>query len=726
MGAGAYNGLDSTRATIPAPLGPLHRYILGWISFNDVNTKLDNETIAYSSNYANTDIYKIIGKTSPNYEFFLVENRQTGNYASVGTWDKPLNDQDGLLVWYINTLYGSIGSFSMELRAADGSGETNYDDMSRDTYRAPDSTKVDDCTYGGNLKISNDQFSSAQISGISTSGTSMTANLSPYRYGRLLLNESWYRITYIGDNLIIPPDSTLTISAGTIYIADGKKIEVYGTLKVTAGTVFTKTDGGTYWSGIDIKNGGTLEATSDFTIEYADCGIDLYSGASMKNGNYTVTIRQCRQAGIWANNTTTPIRNILCTDTSTSSYQNGAITVTGADAAPKISRCKALHSYYGIKIGSTFDNPMACVDSCIVRFPTTDAIVVLSNCRVDLDGYNNIHPQGSYKALNNPSSGSISANNNYWGSASPVWADIITFPDLVTKTVYNSTPHDTTTIAGTYKQLFLAEHLNSFYERADELENSGDWSGALTIYKNLISQETDPGNKKYILLSMLRITDNFTREYSGLKSIVLNESKTASSWYKASLAFLFCDLLLREGKTSEALSLFKKEIGEYNGTAMEVEMLARIAEIYGDYLGDKTKAKEYAKQAALLNPGQVSLRFAYASAGIEYDPWQYSNKFINNQYESQPKPIEEQEFVTVTPNPANPITTITYSIRNPSNVRLSIYSMNGQKVTTLVNGPMSAGVHAVSFDGSRYASGVYFYRFESAGLKKRGKMLLLK
>ena len=59
-------------------------------------------------------------------------------------------------------------------------------------------------------------------------------------------------------------------------------------------------------------------------------------------------------------------------------------------------------------------------------------------------------------------------------------------------------------------------------------------------------------------------------------------------------------------------------------------------------------------------------------------------------------------------------------------MRISIYSIAGQKIATLVNGPMSAGAHSVTFDGSKYASGVYFYRFESVGLKKSGKMLLLK
>jgi len=85
-----------------------------------------------------------------------------------------------------------------------------------------------------------------------------------------------------------------------------------------------------------------------------------------------------------------------------------------------------------------------------------------------------------------------------------------------------------------------------------------------------------------------------------------------------------------------------------------------------------------------------------------------------------------EEYLTVSPNPANPITTIVYSIRNPSDVKLTIYSIVGQKVATLVDGPMSAGKHSVNFDGSRLASGVYLYRFESAGLNKTGKMLLLK
>jgi hypothetical protein len=217
---------------------------------------------------------------------------------------------------------------------------------------------------------------------------------------------------------------------------------------------------------------------------------------------------------------------------------------------------------------------------------------------------------------------------------------------------------------------------------------------------------------------------------------------TAKSSYKASLDYLLCDLLLKEAfkeekpalriaKIEEAIAAFSQKVEQYRGTSMEGDMLARIATIYGSVLNDRAQAKEYADRAATINPGQESLFDAYFSAGIEYYPTQYADRFkdVAETFDTppdQPKPVSAIEYVTVSPNPANPVTTITYSIKSPSNVRLSIYSINGQKVATLADGPMSAGTHSVSFDGSKYASGVYFYRFESAGLKKSGKMLLLK
>jgi len=82
--------------------------------------------------------------------------------------------------------------------------------------------------------------------------------------------------------------------------------------------------------------------------------------------------------------------------------------------------------------------------------------------------------------------------------------------------------------------------------------------------------------------------------------------------------------------------------------------------------------------------------------------------------------------ITITPNPANPATTISYSIAKSAHVTFAVYSVTGQKVATLVDRTMPAGRHSVVFDGSSYASGVYFYRLETQGFAKTGKMLLMK
>jgi hypothetical protein len=84
-----------------------------------------------------------------------------------------------------------------------------------------------------------------------------------------------------------------------------------------------------------------------------------------------------------------------------------------------------------------------------------------------------------------------------------------------------------------------------------------------------------------------------------------------------------------------------------------------------------------------------------------------------------------------TPNPFNPFTTISFQLPRPGAVNLSVYSITGQKVRTLVSSKLSAGTHSVSWDGQDDAggpvsSGVYLSRLESGGKALTGKMLLIK
>ena len=71
-----------------------------------------------------------------------------------------------------------------------------------------------------------------------------------------------------------------------------------------------------------------------------------------------------------------------------------------------------------------------------------------------------------------------------------------------------------------------------------------------------------------------------------------------------------------------------------------------------------------------------------------------------------------------TPNPFNPITSISFSLPQADVVRLTVYNAMGQVVRTLVDGNMQAGVHNVVWDarddaGRLMGSGIYIYRLTS-------------
>ncbi|MFZ0453252.1 MAG: T9SS type A sorting domain-containing protein [Ignavibacteriaceae bacterium] len=78
------------------------------------------------------------------------------------------------------------------------------------------------------------------------------------------------------------------------------------------------------------------------------------------------------------------------------------------------------------------------------------------------------------------------------------------------------------------------------------------------------------------------------------------------------------------------------------------------------------------------------------------------------------------------PNPFNPTTHIEYSIPQKVMVTLNVFNILGQKVETLVSGVEAPGKHNITFDGSRYASGVYIYRLQAGSYSFTKKMVLLK
>lgn len=83
------------------------------------------------------------------------------------------------------------------------------------------------------------------------------------------------------------------------------------------------------------------------------------------------------------------------------------------------------------------------------------------------------------------------------------------------------------------------------------------------------------------------------------------------------------------------------------------------------------------------------------------------------------------------PNPFNPSTMIKYQLAMNSDVDLSIYTVTGQLVRTLVRGQKAKGDHSVVWDamdeaGKRVPSGVYVYRLKAGEFEFSRKLVVIK
>lgn len=78
------------------------------------------------------------------------------------------------------------------------------------------------------------------------------------------------------------------------------------------------------------------------------------------------------------------------------------------------------------------------------------------------------------------------------------------------------------------------------------------------------------------------------------------------------------------------------------------------------------------------------------------------------------------------PNPFNPVANIKYSIPKRDRTTVKVYDILGREVATLVDENQNPGTHIVQFDGSSFASGVYFYTIRSGSFLETKKMILLK
>jgi hypothetical protein len=150
----------------------------------------------------------------------------------------------------------------------------------------------------------------------------------------------------------------------------------------------------------------------------------------------------------------------------------------------------------------------------------------------------------------------------------------------------------------------------------------------------------------------------------------------------------------------------------------------------GTFINARTLAASSAGSCATLhdrdNDGDLDI------TGLdEIDDWVY---LFDNDAPPTHVPSIESAAVKMSqnhPNPFNPSTTIAFELARAGDVTLAVYDATGAFVATVANGRYGAGPHDVRWNGTdangtRVASGLYFYRLVANGFELTRKMTLLK
>lgn len=96
-----------------------------------------------------------------------------------------------------------------------------------------------------------------------------------------------------------------------------------------------------------------------------------------------------------------------------------------------------------------------------------------------------------------------------------------------------------------------------------------------------------------------------------------------------------------------------------------------------------------------------------------------------------PSPAFVTKLCTAYPNPFNPSTSIPFSLKEPSHVKIEVFNTAGQKIQTLTDNEYTEGEHQIVWDGtnstgSAVSSGIYLYRMNAGTYTDVQKVILMK
>jgi len=186
--------------------------------------------------------------------------------------------------------------------------------------------------------------------------------------------------------------------------------------------------------------------------------------------------------------------------------------------------------------------------------------------------------------------------------------------------------------------------------------------------------------------------------------------------------------------------------GDYAGFLHSIDITGNETFMFPINLGSSIKvapALGYADNDGdieILVPNQLSyfLIDYKENSGVKYwanfkrNPQRTGNAFdATTGIDPEVVPVFTNNLSKNYPNPFNPDTNISFSLKENGFVNLNVYNTRGQLVKTIISENMQEGVHFTSWNGKdnsnkSVSSGIYFYKMDSKNYSSTRKMILLK
>ncbi|MBZ0201668.1 MAG: T9SS type A sorting domain-containing protein [Ignavibacteria bacterium] len=268
----------------------------------------------------------------------------------------------------------------------------------------------------------------------------------------------------------------------------------------------------------------------------------------------------------------------------------------------------------------------------------------------------------------------------------------------------------------------------SLFMQGMKQELMGNFSSAIEIYKNVISEYRDSLSAISSMKRLVKCNDRMGSDstaYSQLRSYFLNlasnnQNDTAFVYIARELS---TKCLVRQSKYADATTEYENSISGYTDSLHILNAELNIIETYMIMNTQHGDAMGFTGKLANLKPMNPMDGYKKLKEKL------YRLKDVHTSNTVPEKFSLSQNY----PNPFNPVTKINFTLPNDSKVSIKIYDILGRTVRVLIDEFRKKGTHIVTFDGTGLASGVYFYSIEArqAGstavtFKDTKKMVLVK